>query len=338
MQAVLWRRYGPPETLRLGEVRQPIPGPGEILVRVRATTVTSGDAKLRGCRGAGIFWLPLRLFFGLWRPRHPIPGMEFAGEVAALGRGTTGFAVGERVFGMAMRGAHAEYLTIHAAEAVAAAPWNLSDAQAAALPFGAITALVFLRDVARCRPGERLLVHGAAGAVGVHAVQLARHFGLHVTAVSGARHAQMLRDLGAHRVLDRATEDFTQRKAEYDIILDTVGGTRISQARRVLAPEGRHVLLVFGLREMAQMLWTRLRGHPRVLCAMAGTRKADLLAVRAWAEAGTLRPVIGQDMTLEDIVAAHRIVDARQKHGALVLHVGERAAPLQAALAIPRST
>jgi NADPH:quinone reductase-like Zn-dependent oxidoreductase len=321
MQAVLWRRYGPPECLTLGEAPLPVPGAGEIRIRVHATTVTSGDARLRGCREAGLFWLPLRLAFGLFRPRHPIPGMEFAGEVEALGQGVTGFALGERVFGMAPRGAHAEYLTLPAEGCVARQPAGFTHAEAAALPFGALTALIFLRDVAQIRTGERLLVHGAAGAVGVHAVQLARYFGLEVTAVASARHAALLRGLGAVYVLDRATQDFTQGAARYDVVLDAVGGTSIRRVRRVLAPRGRHVFVSFGTRELAQMLWTWLAPEPRVLCGYAGGSQADLVMLRDLAEARGVRPVIGQEMPLAEIAAAHALVDSGRKRGALVLRV-----------------
>lgn len=294
---------------------------GEIRIRVHATTVTSGDARLRGCRGAGVFWLPLRLVFGLLRPRHPIPGMEFAGEVEALGKGVTGFALGERVFGMAPRGAHAQYLTMPATGCVAAQPRNVSHVEAAALPFGALSALVFLRDVVRWHSGERLLVHGAAGAVGVHAVQLARHFGLEVTAVAGARHGPLLRGLGAAHVLDRDTTEFTRGEARYDAILDVAGGTRFRDTRRILTPGGRHVFVNFGLRELAQAAWTALRPGPRVLCGMAGSSQADLIFLRDLVEAGALRPVIGHEMALDDIVAAHALVDSGRKQGALVLRV-----------------
>ncbi|MBX9750927.1 MAG: NAD(P)-dependent alcohol dehydrogenase [Roseococcus sp.] len=319
MQAVLWRRYGPPESLTLGEAPMPIPGRGEIRVRIHATTVTSGDARLRGCRGAGLFWLPLRLIFGLFRPRHPVPGMEFAGEVEALGAGVTGFALGERVFGMAARGAHAEYLTMPAEGCVARQPAGFTHAEAASLPFGALTALIFLRDVLQWRSGEALLVHGAGGAVGVHAVQLARHFGLTVTAVASARHAALLRGLGAAQVLDRATQDFTQGAMRYDAVLDAVGGTSFRRVHRVLTPRGRHVFVNFGARELGQMIWTQLRPGSRVLCGHAGGSQADLVFLRDLAEAGALRPVIGHRMPLSAIVAAHALVDSGRKQGALVL-------------------
>jgi NADPH:quinone reductase-like Zn-dependent oxidoreductase len=322
MQAVLWRRYGPPETLTIGEAPIPTPGPGEIRIRVHATTVTSGDARLRGCRGAGIFWLPLRLAYGLTRPRHPIPGMEFAGVVDSLGAGVTGFAPGDRVFGLAPRGAHAEYLTLHEADCVARQPAGLTHAEAAALPFGALTALVFLRDIAQIRSGERILVHGAGGAVGVHLVQLARHFGLTVTAVASARHAPLLRGLGAPVVLDREAEDGTAADARYDIVLDAVGGTSIPAIRHMLTARGRHVFVNFGGRELCAMLASRLRPGPRVLCGYAPGRQADLLTVRDLAEQGAIRPVIGHRLPLRDIVAAHALVDSGRKQGALVIELG----------------
>jgi NADPH:quinone reductase-like Zn-dependent oxidoreductase len=321
MQAVLWRRYGPPECLTLGEAPLPIPGPGEIRIRVHAATVTSGDARLRGCRAAGLFWLPIRVAFGLFRPRHPIPGMEFAGEVEALGAGVTGFALGERVFGLAPRGAHAEYLVMPARGCVAAQPRGLSHAEAAALPFGGLTALLFLRDVARAAPGERILVHGAAGAVGVAVVQLARHFGLTVTAVASARHTALLDRLGAHEVLDRTTQDFTAAPLPYNLVLDAVGGTRFGQVRRVLTRRGRHVFVNYGARELAQMLGTRLRPGPRVLCGYAGGSPADLHQLRDLVEQGALRPVIGHRMPLAEIVAAHALVDSGRKQGALVVEI-----------------
>lgn len=318
MQAVLWRRYGPPESLTLGEAPMPEPGPGEIRIRVHASTVTSGDARLRGCRGAGIFWLPLRLIYGLTRPRHPIPGMEFAGVVEKLGAGVTGFALGERVFGLAARGAHAEYLTIPETGCVARAPAGLSHTEAAALPFGGLTALVFLRDVAMARTGERVLVHGAGGAVGVHLVQLARYFGLTVTAVASARQAPLLRGLGAHAVLDRATQDVAAAAARHDIVLDAVGGTRLGP---MPSPRGRHVFVNFGTRELAQVITSRLRPGPRVLCGYAPGRQTDLLALRDLVEQGALRPVIGHRMPLSEIVAAHALVDSGRKQGALVIEL-----------------
>ena len=319
MKAVICDAYGPPEVLRIGDVPLPLPKADEVRVRVEASSVSSADARIRGMRCPRIFRLPMRLMLGWRRPRQRIPGMEFAGVIDAVGEGVTRFHPGDAVFGMATHGANAEYLTISQAAAIALRPARLTAAEAAAIPFGALAALVFLRDVARVAPGERLLVHGAGGAVGVFAVQLGKHFGLRVTAVCGPAHQALAHSLGADQVIDRLSEDFTEGTERYDVILDTVGGTRFSRARRVLAQGGRHVFLFFGLAELWQMLWTRMRGGPRVICGGSGDAQADLLIIRDLVEAGTLRPVIGHSFALDDIVAAHRLVDSGRKQGSLVL-------------------
>ncbi len=321
MRAVTCRAYGPPDVLRVEDLPAPVPGARDVRVRVEATTVTSGDARIRAFRGPGIFWLPLRLAFGLRRPRQPIMGMEFAGVVDSVGEAVTRFRVGEAVFGMTMRGANAELVTIREDAAIAAWPANLTSAEAAALPFGALAALVFLRDIARLKAAERVLVIGAAGGVGVFAVQLARHFGAHVTAVCSADSMDLVRALGAAAVVDRAVEDFTAGTQRYDVILDTIGVSDAVRCRRVLRPRGRHVFLSFGLAEMLRMAWTALRPGPRVLCGFAGTTLADLRTVGELAEAGTLRPIIGHSFPLEEAVAAHRLVEAGRKRGSLVLTV-----------------
>lgn len=322
MKAAIRRRYGPPEVLELAEVPPPSPGPREVRVRVAASSVTSGDARLRGCTDAGIFWLPIRLIFGLRRPRRPIAGMEFAGQVDATGAGVTRLRPGEAVFGMTSgSGANAEYLTIREDAAIAATPVRLSAAEAAAVPFGALSALEILRDVARLRQGEHILVRGASGGVGVFAVQLARHFGAHVTAVCSAANAALVRGLGADVVIDYATTDFTEGPARYDVILDLVGGTDPARCRRALAPGGRHVFAAFGLREMVWMLGTWLRGGHRVICAMAGARRQDLEWIAERLATGALRPVIDRRFPLAEIVAAHRLVETKRKRGSVVIEV-----------------
>ena len=320
MRAVTCRRYGPPEVLRIEEIPSPSVGPKDVRVRVHATTVTSGDARLRACRGPAIFWLPLRLIFGLRRLRQPVLGMEFSGVVQAAGAGVEELKVGDPVFGIVTQGAHAEYLSMPSDGAIAPRPACLSDAEAAALPFGAISALVFLRDVAKLRAGERLLVVGAAGGVGVFAVQLGRHFGAHVTALCSADAFPLVRELGAHAVLERGREDAMGRQ---DVILDTVGGLSFSQVRHRLAPGGRFVTLSFGLSGLLGMLWTWLRPGPRLLCGFAANDPGDLAIIAAMAAAGTLRPVISRSYALEEAAEAHRYVDSGRKRGSAVLRVIE---------------
>lgn len=322
MRAVTCRQYGPPETLRIENLPCPAPAAREVLVRVRATTVTSGDARIRGFRCPAIFWLPMRLALGLRRPRQPVTGMEFAGVVDAVGDAVTRFQPGDRVFGLAAAGAHAEWLTMPEDAALAPMPAGLSDIEAAALPFGGLSALTFLRDVAKLAPGERVLVLGAAGSVGVFAVQLARYFGAVVTGVCGAANLDLVRSLGANAVIDRGQWEAGGVEGPYDVILDTVGATDPARCRRLLAPRGRHVLLSFGAVGVGWMLLTAAWPGRRVLCGFSGACAADLRFLRDLAEAGAIRPVIDRVLPLEAVVAAHRRVDSGRKRGALVLTLG----------------
>src|SRR5690606_20925394 len=265
MKAIVYDRYGPPEVLRLeevqlpgagpGEVRVrvraapvttadwrlrapafpgalwPPAGPGEVRVRVRAASVTTADWRLRASAFPGVLWLPGRLMTGLFRPRNRVLGLDFAGEVDAVGDGVSRFATGDRVFGFAGKGAHAEYLVMPEAGAIAATPEDLSDPEAAALPFGALSALVFLRDYAGLLPGQSVAVVGASGGVGAYAVQVARALGARVTGIASAGSRGFVLGLGAERFVDYGVEDFTFGAERYDLVLDTVGATDFSRAR-----------------------------------------------------------------------------------------------------------
>ncbi|MBP0462868.1 NAD(P)-dependent alcohol dehydrogenase [Roseomonas sp. PWR1] len=319
MRAAIHRRYGPPEVLRIEEVPMPSVGRRDVRVRVHASTVTSGDARLRAARTAAIFALPIRLAFGLRGPRRPIPGMEFAGEVEAVGADVTRFRPGEAVFGIVTRGANAEYLTVRDDAAIVPMPPGLTHAEAAAVPFGALAALVFLRDVARLVPGERVLVVGAAGGVGVFAVQIAKHLGAHVTALCSAENAALVRGLGADAVIDRRAGPNGASAGGFDILLDTVGETRFAEWRAALAPRGRHLFLSFGLGEMVRMVLTSVGHGPRALCGFVANDPAALAGIAEMLAAGVLRPVIGSRYRLDDIVEAHRHVDSGRKRGSAVI-------------------
>lgn len=330
MKAVVSRSYGAPEVLAIEEVDRPTLKANEVLVRVRATSVTSGDVRLRGFKGAGVFWLPLRLMFGILRPRNPIPGMEFAGQIETVGDNVTSFRAGDNVFGLTIGGANAEYLAVREDGAIAARPAGLVDEEAAAIPFGAMSALAFLRDIVRLKPGEKILIHGASGAVGVAAVQLAKHFGAEVTGVCSTANLNLVRSLGAERVIDYTTTDFTKAGGVYDVILDAVGGTSFARAQRVLAPNGRHVFVNIKLLQLLQMFWTSLRRGKRVICGFSsGSSQSDLKLVEDLVEARVLKPVVDRVYGLEEIVEAHRYVDSGRKRGSVVVTVGHRASPLR---------
>lgn len=320
MRAVTCRRYGSPDVLKVEEVERPTPAANEVLVAVHSSSVTSGDARMRSFKGAGIFWLPMRLIFGVLRPRDPIWGMEFSGEVVEIGKDVTAFRVGDSVFGMKIGGANAEYVAVRESAAIAIRPGALNFAEAAVTPFGALSALDFLRDFAKLTRGERILIHGASGAVGVFAVQLAKHMGATVTGVCSTANVELVKSLGADTVIDYSVTDFTQGSGAYDVILDTVGGTSFSRSKRVLSANGRHVFIVQDWPQLLQALWTSMRPGKRVICGFSGgDSKVDLEEISRLIEERTIRPVIDRSFELDEIVDAHRYVETGRKKGGVVV-------------------
>ena len=319
MRAALTERYGPPEVVRIAEVPEPMPGPGQIKVRVTAAGVSVGDARMRGMDVPPGFGPILRLLLGLRRPRRPVRGMEFVGRVDALGAGAAGFAPGERVMGLTglKGGAHAETLAVAADGLVVRAPDSLSDEEAAGFFFGGLTAADFLIDKAGVKPGERLLVNGATGAVGSAALQVARHLGVEVTAICGAGNAALARELGAREVLDYRADPIT---GQWDVVMDVAGTLPWPVARNLLASAGR--LLPVTTRSLGETVGTALRPRRDGRRITAGnfteTKPAmeTLLAIHA---AGGYRPVIGAVLPFKEIVAAHRLAGSGHKRGNVVV-------------------
>ncbi|MHA3976110.1 NAD(P)-dependent alcohol dehydrogenase [Halovulum sp. GXIMD14794] len=321
MKAAWHDRYGSADVLSIREIDRPEIGEDEVLMKVHAAAVTTADWRLRASAFPAAFWLPGRLAFGLFRPKAKVLGAGFSGTVVATGSAVTKLDKGQAVFGFSDSGAHAEFLAMGQDGPVLPRPAGLEHDQAAAVPFGALSALVFLRDMAKLQPGEKVLIAGATGDVGVWAVQLARHMGAEVTALaSEAKHA-LVRELGAHHVIDYRREDFTRQATRYDVILDTVGAKRFRRARRALTPKGRWVALEFGLREVLQALWTGLTGGRRVVIGVSGDTQADLGVLSDLLQAGTIRPVIDGLYPLEQVAEAHRRVESRRKTGAVVLSI-----------------
>jgi len=319
MLAAVCRRYGPPDAVTVTEVPKPEPGEDEILVRVRAATVGVVDGLAR--RGSPWY---ARGHFGLLRPRFPVLGCDFAGQVEAAGPAVTRFGAGEAVFGtIAPRfGAHAEYVCLPEHSAVAPKPSRVSYAQAAALVDA--TALCFLRDQAGLRAGQAVLVNGASGAVGSVAVQLAVHFGASVTGVCSGPHVRLVRKLGAESVIDYTRADFTRAGRRYDVIFDVAGTSSFGRCRRVLNPGGVYLTTAPSPAIFVQMPWTARFGSRRAVVAFTGLRAAaekrrDLLVIKELAEASALTAVVGAEYPLARIADAHRRVDAGHKKGSVVV-------------------
>jgi NADPH:quinone reductase-like Zn-dependent oxidoreductase len=314
MKAVVAHRYGPAEVLHIEEVPRPVPAENEVLVKVRASTVTRSDC---GFRAASPFIS--RFFTGLRRPKQPVVGMEFAGVVEEVGPGVTQFAVGDEVFGL-RSGANAEYVCVREAGALAHKPSSLTIEEAAALPDGASIARAALAKV-ELGPDTRIVVYGATGAIGTAGVQLAKATGAHVTAVANTKNVELVRSLGADVVLDWEREDFTARGETYDVIFDAVGKLSFRRCKRSLTPHGAFITTDLGFvwHVPLLVLWTRFFGKRRVFLPIPSYTKEDVLHVRELVEAGKYRPVLDRTYPLEDVVDATRYVEAGQKTGNVVL-------------------
>ena len=319
MKAAVSRAFGPPDVVKVVELPRPEPRDDEILVRVRAATVGVVDGLAR--RGSPWY---ARGYFGPLRPRFPVLGCDFAGQVEAAGAAVRRFGVGDEVFGtIAPRfGAHAEYICLPEHGAVAPKPLNVSYVEAAAL--ADTTALCFLRDKAGLRSGQAVLINGASGAVGSMAVQLAVHFGATVTGVCSGPHLRLVRKLGAEAVIDYTRTDFTRAGPRYDVIFDVAGTSSFGRCRRALNPGGVYLTTAPSPAIFAAMPWTARFGSRRAVVAFTGLRSAaekreDLLVISELAEASALVPVVGACYPLARIADAHRHVDAGHKKGSIVV-------------------
>jgi NADPH:quinone reductase-like Zn-dependent oxidoreductase len=323
MKAITYEKYGPSDVLLLKEVEQPTPKDNEVLIKVHAVAVTSGDARVRGMNMSPLFWLPARIMFGFTKPKKPILGGNLAGIIEEVGKDVKQFKKGEQVFGSSGLGAYAQYVCVPENGALATKPTNTTFKEAAAIPFGGLTSLYFLRDKGHIQKGQSVLIIGAAGVVGTAAVQLAKHFGARVTGVCSTAQLKAVTSLGADRVVDYTKEDFTKNGEVYDIIFDTVGVTLYSRCKGLLKPNGRYLLTVFGFRELIQMLWTSIIGGRKVICGVGTEKKEDLIFLKELVEAGNIKPVIDKSYPLEQIVDAHKRVETRHKTGSVVVDVND---------------
>lgn len=324
MHAVTFRNYGPPKVLRLESLPDPVPRRGEILVRVAAAEVTKADCELRAFRfPVRWYWLPLRIAVGVTRPRKRILGNYFAGEVVSLGDGVKRFRSGDRVFGCTrfQLGAHAGLLCLPESRTIARIPSNLSYAEAAAVPLGGLNALHFLRR-AGIRPGEKVLVNGAGGSIGLFGVQIARHLGAEVTAVDAAHKEAMLRGIGATHFIDHRRDDFTRRDPRYDVILSTVASADFAGCMRVLRPGGRYLIANPRLSDLMRSILPSRFGDRKSFVAFAGETQVELDQLCDLIETGRIRPVVDRVYPFGDAAAAHRRVESEERLGSVVLEPG----------------
>jgi NADPH:quinone reductase-like Zn-dependent oxidoreductase len=303
MKAIVATKFGAAEVLQLQEVEKPAPKDNEILVKVRATTVTVGDVRMRSLNVPPLFWLPARITLGFTKPKHPIYGMELAGEVEAVGKDVTRFKIGDQVFASTMAedfGAHAEYKCLPEDGLVFSKPHNMTYEEAAAVPIAAPAALRLLRK-GNIQRGQKVLIYGASGSVGSYAVQIAKAFGAEVSGVCSTAGLEMVKSLGANQVIDYTKEDFSLREERYDTIFDAVGKCQKEQYARALKPNGSFITI-----------------------AKLSTKqsKEEFTIIQGLIGSGKIRAVIDRCYPLERIVEAHRYVGAGHKMGNVIITVG----------------
>ncbi|MCP4140535.1 MAG: NAD(P)-dependent alcohol dehydrogenase [Chloroflexi bacterium] len=327
MKAILWTKYGPPNVLQLGDVEKPTPKDNEVLIKIIATTVTAGDCEMRSLDFPIFLSLPMRLWIGFKKPKeNTIPGTELAGVIDAIGKDVKNFKIGDPVFGAAGMafGTNAEYICMpeernEFGSVIAIKPKNMSYEEAATVPFGGRDALHFLR-LANLQGGEKMLINGAGGSIGVFAVQLAKYFGAEVTAVDSSEKLEILREIGADHVIDYTQEDFTKGAQVYDIIFDIIGKISFSKSNKVLKKDGTY-LLANPISQIISAQWVKLTSKRKVIMQTASGTAEDLVFLRELVEAEKLKTVIDRSYPLEEIVKTHEYVETGRKKGNLVIKV-----------------
>ena len=321
MKAVVYKEYGPPEVLQFTEVEKPTPGDNEVLIRIGAATLNTGDCEMRRPEISNAIWFLLRLFFGFRRPRKQILGAYFAGEIEAVGKEVEHLQQGDQIFAASgiRFGAYAEYICLPSTYPIAAKPVNMTYEEAATVPLGGIHALHYLR-LAKVQNGERVLINGAGGSFGTFAVQLAKLMGAEVIAVDSTEKLDLLRDLGADHVIDHTREDFTENGETYDVIFNVVAKSPYSRNVRSLNKGGRYLLTnPAGITQMFRAVWTSITSNKKVIVQFGDETVEDLVYLRKLIEAGSLRSVVDRIYPLEQAAEAHRYVETDRKKGNVVL-------------------
>ena len=332
MNAIVYTEFGPPEVLQLKKVEKPTPKADEVLIKIYAASVQYGDLVARNSRDISprefhmpfLFWLINKVFFGFRKPKVAILGAELAGNIEAVGKDVKSFKPGDPVFGYPGQnmGAYAEYRCMPEDGMLARKPANMNYEEAAVVPYGAITALSLLRGNGNTQSGHKVLINGASGGIGSAAIQISKHYGAEVTGVCGTPRLEFVKSLGADKVIDYTKEDFTQSGETYDLIFDILGKSSFSRCKNSLKQDGRYLLASFKMKQLLQMLWTKIRGGKRVICAIAPGSIEDLITVKELIEAGKIKAIIDKRFPLEQTAEAHRYVESGQKKGYVVITVG----------------
>jgi NADPH:quinone reductase-like Zn-dependent oxidoreductase len=317
MKAIVYTEYGSPDVLQLKEVAMPTPKDNEVRIRIRATAANSGDARLRRADPFGV-----RLFFGLFKPNRNILGGVFSGEIESVGKDVTLYKVGDEVFGATGMsfGAYGEYKCLPEDGIFSIKPGGLSHTEAAVVPFGGATALHFIRK-ANIQKGQKVLIIGASGAVGSSAVQLAASFGADVTGVCGPSALDLVKSLGAKKVIDYTREDFTKSNETYDVVYDTVGKNSYASCLQSVSKTGTLLLGASGMNGMIRGLWTTMTSNRRVIAGIISQNASDVSFLKALVEAGKLKPVIDRIYKLAQMAAAHAYVDEGHKKGNVAIEM-----------------
>jgi NADPH:quinone reductase-like Zn-dependent oxidoreductase len=330
MNAVILTQYGSPDVLQLKQVAKPTPKDNEVLIKIHAAPVNFGDTLIRKFNKVTprsfnmpfLFWFFARISLGINKPKPQILGSEFAGTIAAVGKGVTRFKVGEEVFGYASMnfGTNAEYMAWSADKIISPKPANMTFEEAATVPYGALTALNLLRKV-NIQKGQKVLINGASGGIGSYAVQLAKHYGAEVTGVCGTQRMEFVKALGADKVIDYTKEDFTRNGETYDVVMDILNKSSFAKVKKSLTPNGRYLLASFKMPQLLQMVWTSLRGGKKVICALSMESPADLELIKSLVEGGAITTQIDRQFPLAQTADAHRYMESGERRGHVVIQV-----------------
>ena len=324
MKAILHTKYGPPDELQLKEVEKPVPEDNEVLIKIYATTVTTSDCNVRNFTFAPkSFRFLAWMIFGFRKPKINILGVDLAGEIEAVGKDVKQFKEGDQVFGSSgsKLGGHAEYKCMPEDGVLAIKPANMTYEEAAAISLAGNTALYFIRDLGKVQAGQKILIHGASGAIGTYAVQLARYYGAEVTGVCSGTNAEMVKSLGADKVIDYTKEDFTKSGETYDVIFDVVGKIRFSQCKSSLKQKGIYLENLLELSDILKMIWTSIIGGKKIKGGVSTESVENLNFFLELIESGKLKPVIDRSYPLEQTAEAFRYVEKGHKKGTVVITV-----------------